>query len=98
MNNFKKALIVGAILLFGVATSSIDFPDNGNVVNVEVYRVHPGDTFWDVTSHFHSRDQRNLYFFEYMDEIRELNPQLQDNHFQLQPNDLITVHYVTRKE
>ena len=83
----KKALIIAAILVFGVINSSVDFPNN-HVVNTEVYRVHAGDTFWDI----------NLYFLEYQDEIRALNPELEKSHYQLQPNDLITVQYVTRKE
>lgn len=93
----KKALIIAAVLVFGVINSSVDFPNN-HVVNTEVYRVHAGDTFWDVTQHFHKRDARNLYLLEYQDEIRALNPELKDRHFQLQPNDLITVQYVTKKD
>lgn len=98
-DKMKKALTVCAILLFGaVNLSTFNFNDSENTVHVETYRVKAGDTFWDVAHYYHEKDSRNLYILEYMDELRELNPQLKDNHSQLHPNDLITVKYVRSAE
>ena len=98
-DKLKKALTICAILLFGaVNLSTFNFgSDDNNFVHVETYEVKAGDTFWDVAHYYHKLDNRNLYIFEYMDELRELNPQLIENHCQLQPNDLITIKYVRSK-
>ena len=90
------SLAVGAILLFGFINLGIKY-DDANVINVEHYKVRSGDTFWNVTEYYRELDARNLYIMEYQDEVRELNPQLKDRHYQLQPNDVITVQYYTKK-
>ena len=96
-DKFKKLLTVGAILLFGTAALSVDFTDDKNIIHVENYKVRAGDTFWNVTEYYRELDDRNLYIFEYQDEVRELNPQLKERHYQLQPDDVITVQYVQKK-
>ena len=96
-NKLKKALAIGAILLFGVVNlSNLNKDDIKNVVHVEKYKVRAGDTFWTISQRYYDLDDRNLYILEYMDELRELNPHLQDNHFQLHPNDFVNVKYITR--
>ena len=97
-SKLKKALAVCAVLLFGTAALSIDFTDDKNIIHVESYKVRAGDTFWNVTEYYRELDARNLYIFEYQDEVRELNPHLKERHYQLQPNDVITVQYITRNE
>lgn len=94
-NKLKKALAVAAILLFGAVNLS-NFNQRQDVIHVETYRVKAGDTFWNVTEYYRDLDARDLYIFDYQDEVRELNPKLKDNNCQLQPNDLITVHYVKK--
>ena len=91
-NKLKKTLAVVAILLFG----AINFgnSDEKGVLHVETYKVRNGDTFWNISQRYYDLDDRKLYIFEYMDELRELNPQLEENHYQLQPNDLIRMQYV----
>ena len=96
-DKFKKLLTVGAILLFGTAALSVDFTDDKNIIHVENYKVRNGDTFWNVTEYYRELDDRNLYIFEYQDEVRELNPHLKERHYQLQPDDVITVQYVQKK-
>ena len=96
-DKFKKLLTVGAILLFGTAALSVDFTDDKNIIHVENYKVRNGDTFWNVTEYYRELDDRNLYIFEYQDEVRELNPHLKERHYQLQPDDVITVQYYTKK-
>lgn len=95
-SKLKKALAVGVILLGGIFSLSIHNPDEKNIIHVENYKVRNGDTFWNVTEYYRELDARNLYIFEYQDEVRELNPHLRDRHYQLQPNDVITVQYVTK--
>ena len=96
-SKLKKALAVGAVILFGMATLGINFNDEKNIVHVENYKVRNGDTFWNVTEYYRELDARNLYLLEYQDEVRELNPHLKERNYQLQPNDVITVQYVTKK-
>ena len=95
-NKLKKALAVAAILLFGAVNLSNFNQHRDEIIHVENYKVRAGDTFWDITQYYRDLDARNLYIFEYQDEIRELNPHLKDKHFQLQPNDVIQIKYVTR--
>ena len=95
-NKLKKALAVAAILLFGAVNLSNFNQRHDEIIHVENYKVRAGDTFWNVTQYYRDLDARNLYIFEYQDEIRELNPHLKDKHFQLQPNDVIRIKYVTR--
>ena len=95
-NKLKKALAVAAILLFGAVNLSNFNQQRDEIIHVENYKVQAGDTFWDITQYYRDLDARNLYIFEYQDEIRELNPHLKDKHFQLQPNDVIQIKYVTR--
>ena len=94
-SKLKKALAVAAILLFGAVNLS-NFNQRQDVIHVETYRVKAGDTFWNVTEYYRDLDARDLYIFDYQDEVRDLNPHLKDNNCQLQPNDLITVHYVKK--
>lgn len=97
-NKMKKAFVIGAILLFGTLNFGIDFrADEKSVVHTETYKVRAGDTFWNVSCRYRDLDERNLYIMEFMDEIRELNPWLKDAHCQINPGDLITVHYVTKE-
>ncbi len=91
----KKAMAICAVLLFGAMNLS-PINDQPQIMRVETVKVRAGDTFWDIAEHYRNLDGRNLYIFEYMDEIRELNPWLKDRQNQLQPNDVITVKYVSQ--
>ena len=97
-NKLKKALAVAAILLFGAVNLSNFNQQRDEIIHVENYKVRAGDTFWNISERFYQLDDRNLYILEYQDELRALNPHLKDNHFQLQPNDFITVRYVKKAE
>ena len=95
----KKLLATAAILIFGAATLSVNFTDESKMeMHVEKYKVRAGDTFWDVSRYYRDKDARNLYIFEYQDEIRELNPQLVEKKNQLTVGDEITVRYMSLKE
>lgn len=92
---FKIALTICFIVFCAIFNLS-NF-NSGATVCVESYRVRSGDTFWDITEKYYRKDVRQLYILEYMDEIRELNPQLKDVHYQLKPNDIVNVRYVVEE-
>ncbi len=96
-NKLKKALAALALIVFGAATTSINFNDEKGEIHVENYKVRSGDTLWDVARYYRDLDDRNLYIFEYIDELRENNTWLIERHNQLQPNDLINVIYYKKK-
>ena len=100
-SKLKKVLTATAIAGFcllnvGANLDKIQswFADDTAPLKIEKYTVHEGDTFWDVTRYYRDKDARNLYIFEYQDEVRALNPQLKETNYQLQPNDTITVQYL----
>ena len=90
-------MAVSAIIFYSFINLGVDYNDDKDVIHVENYKVHAGDTFWNVTEYYRELDDRNLYIFEYQDEVRELNPHLKERHYQLQPDDVITVQYVQKK-
>ena len=95
----KKALAALALVAFGAVASSVNFNDEPSAeIHVESYKVRAGDTLWDVARYYRDLDDRNLYIFEYIDELRENNSWLIERHNQLQPNDLIQVQFVKFKE
>ncbi len=91
----KKALAVAAVALFGLANVS-NFGNGEADLQVETYTVKSGDTFWAVTQVYRDKDARNLYIFEYQDEVRRLNPELAENHCQLNIGDVIKLQYVRK--
>lgn len=94
MTKLKKFFTVATLVFFGAATTSINFSDEPKYeVHVESYKVRSGDTFWDVSRYYRDLDDRNLYIFDYQDELRRLNPKLVENKNQLMPNDEIQVMY-----
>ena len=95
----KRLFVTAAIILFGAATLSINYTDESKMeMHVEKYKVRAGDTFWDVSRYYRDKDARNLYIFEYQDELRELNPQLVEKKNQLSVGDEITVRYMSLKK
>lgn len=87
----KRALIFAGLLMFGVTTLSGS--DNGGEMHIDTYRVKSGDTFWNVTQVYRDKDARNLYIFDYQDEVRKLNPHITQKGCQLQVGDVITLQY-----
>lgn len=92
----KIALVVfiGAFslgFLSGVITE-FTLSKNYNVVS-EVYTVQKGDTLMDICLYYRKFDRRDPYILEYMDEIRELNPQLAQAKNQIYPGDELHIQY-----
>ena len=87
-NKLKKAFCAAALVLFGLLNVSNFGADDPNL-HVDSYKVKSGDNFWTVTQIYRDKDARNLYIFDYQDEVRRLNPYLVDNNCQLQPGDII---------
>lgn len=99
MTKLKKFFAVATLIFFGAATASVQFAETPKYeVHVERYKVRAGDTLWDVSRYYRDLDDRNLYIFDYQDELRRLNPKLVENKNQLMPNDVITVKYLKVKE
>ena len=94
-NKLKKAFCAAALVLFGLINVSNFGADDPNL-HVDSYKVKSGDTFWNVTQIYRDKDARNLYIFDYQDEVRRLNPYLVDNHCQLQPGDVIKLQYAPK--
>jgi len=99
MTKLKKFFAIAALVFFGAATASVQFAETPKYeVHVESYKVRLGETFWEIAEHYRNLDDRDLYIFTYMDELRELNPYIVERKNQLQPNDLIEVRYLKRKQ
>jgi len=96
----KKILQIIVIVFFGAFTlgflvgsvTEYTLAHDHKIVS-EVYKVKQGDTFMDICIEYRKRDCRDPYIFEYMDEIRELNPMLKETQNQLQPGDELHMVY-----
>ena len=93
-SKLKKAMLALGLILFGLCNVS-NF-GAGDDLQVETYTVKSGDTFWAVTQVYRDKDARNLYIFDYQDEVRRLNPHIAENRCQLNPGDVITLQYVKK--
>ena len=58
-----------------------------------MYVVKEGDTLIDICWTYQNLDCRHPYIFEYMDEVKELNPFLEERKNQLQIGDKIYIQY-----
>ena len=100
----SKILKIAAIVFLGAfslgfltgAVTEFSLSKDYRIVR-EVYTVKQGDTFMDICLEYRKRDERDPYIFEYMDEIRKLNPDLADKKNQLSIGDEIAVEYKVRK-
>lgn len=91
----KKLAIVLSVILFGLI--NLSGGEHVQEVEYQTHKVKCGETFWGITERYRDIDARNLYIFDYQDEVRELNPWLVERHCQLQPNDLVVVKFYRKK-
>ena len=82
---FTLGFLAGAVTEFSLS-------GNNKVVS-EVYTVKQGDTFMEICAQYRKRDCREPYIFEYMDEIKALNPKIVERKSQLSPGDKIKIQY-----
>ena len=61
-----------------------------------MYVVKEGDTLIDICYTYQQLDCRKPYIFEFMDEVKKLNPYLQERKNQLQVGDKIFIQYLER--
>ena len=61
-----------------------------------MYVVKDGDTLIDICWTYQNLDCRHPYIFEFMDEVKELNPYLAERKNQLQVGDKIYIQYLER--
>ena len=59
--------------------------------------VKQGDTFMDICLEYRKLDQRDPYIFEYMDEIRKINPKLIDKKNQLSIGEELKIQYKVKE-
>lgn len=59
----------------------------------EVYVVQPGDTLYSICINYREKDTTDPYILEYIDTIREHNPQLVESKNQLQVGDKLKMVY-----
>ena len=79
---FTLGFLSGAITEYSLTTK--------NKIVTEIYTVKQGDTLMEICAEYRKRDFRNPYILEYMDEIRQLNPQIDSN---LKVGDEIKIQY-----
>ena len=79
---FALGFLSGAITEYSLATK--------NKIVTEIYTVKQGDTLMDICVEYRKRDCRDPYILEYVDEIKKLNPNL--NNF-LQVGEEIKIQY-----
>ena len=84
---FSLGFLTGAVTEFSLTK-------NYRVVS-EVYTVKQGDTFMDICLEYRKHDQRDPYIFEYMDEIKKLNPLVKPGH--LSVGDELQIQYKVAK-
>lgn len=89
LGGFSLGFLSGAITEFTLAK-------NYRVVS-EVYTVKQGDTFMDICLQYRKQDQRDPYIFEYMDEIKKINPLVARNNCQLSVGDELKIQYKVEK-
>lgn len=82
---FTLGFLSGAITEFTLSK-------NYSVVS-EVYTVQKGDTLMDICLYYRKQDDRDPYIFEFMDEIRKINPELVDKQNQIFPGDKLNIQY-----
>ena len=63
----------------------------------DVYIVEDGDNLWTLTEKFRRKDARDPYIYEYMDEIKRLNPELTENHSRIYPGQVLRFEYEVKK-
>ena len=86
---FAVFVIVGIGIGLGVESSLT--PKTHTVSTM--YVVKEGDTLIDICWTYQNLDCRHPYIFEYMDEVKELNPFLEERKNQLQVGDKIYIQY-----
>ena len=86
---FAVFVIVGIGIGLGVESSLT--PKTHTVSTM--YVVKEGDTLIDICWTYQNLDCRHPYIFEYMDEVKELNPFLEERKNQLQIGDKIYIQY-----
>lgn len=84
------ALVAGAAVMFSGA-----YNQPTKTVH-DVYIVEEGDALWTLTEKYRSKDVRDPYIYEYMDEIKRLNPELTENHGKIQPGQILRFEYKVR--
>ena len=105
MKDFVKATWRKFALLFvvffiagiglGIYVGDSLMPKTRTVSTMHV--VKAGDTLIDICYEYRAKDCREPYIFEFMDEVKALNPYLEERQNQLQVGDKIMIEYKERE-
>lgn len=79
------------VLLMGAAVMFSGAAQQSTETVRDVHVVQAGDTLWNLTEKYREKDARNLYIMEYMNEIKELNPEVADG--KIYPGQEISFEY-----
>lgn len=95
---FRFAAKVAAVVLIAGAAAMLSGAYNQPTKTIhEVYIVEEGDALWTLTEKYRSKDVRDLYIYEYLDEVKRLNPELTENHGKLQPGQVLRFEYEVQR-
>ena len=92
MKAWKKAAFAG--MLAG-CTFILSGYYSGDQERVEItYTVQPGDTLWAIGErHLPLNTGGRRYLPEFIEGIKELNPQVKENHYVIHPGDKLQIAY-----
>lgn len=94
----KKAIAVAALAVAAVIFTGAETTHDDAVLVEETYIVKPGDTVWSIAEEYLPKNTYSRrYILEYIDGIRENNPQIVGHEGELQPGDeLVMTYWVAR--
>ena len=96
----KKAIAVATLAVAAVILSGAALRDDApNAVLVEeVYTVKPGDTVWSIAEEYLPKNTYSRrYILEYIDGMRENNPQIVGHEGEIQPGDVLKMTYWVKR-
>ena len=90
-----KKLIALVLLIIAIYAATGFY--GGELVE-ETYTVKRGDTFWSISEEYLKKNTgRRMYIMEFQHNIKELNPELLENHCQVSPGQQIRIQYWREK-
>lgn len=85
LGSFSLGFFAGALTEFSLTKKY--------TVITETHLVQKGENLMDICLKYRKYDKRDPYIFEFMDEIRNLNPQLVEDKNQIFPGEKLLIQY-----
>ncbi len=93
----KKAILLRAAVcatLIGTAVMCAGFYDGPQKLVEDMYTVREGDTLWDIgEAYLEKNTGGKRYILEYIEGIKELNPELVESKGQVHPGQVLRINY-----